>query len=60
MPKMALNDQKLTPNLYYWAIEYSDGLKTFPNSYEWVYTVETSKPKHYSSSFRLFGVHQII
>ena len=49
LPKMARNDQKLILNLYYWAIEYSDGLKTFPNSYEWVYTVESSKPKYYSS-----------
>ena len=30
LPKMARNDQKLTPNLYYWAIEYSDDLKTLP------------------------------
>ena len=37
------------PNLYYKAIEYS--------GYKWVYIIETSKPKHYSSSFRGIWSH---
>ena len=42
----------------YRVLEYSGGLKTFPNDYEWVQIVETSMQKHYSSSFGVSGLRQ--
>ena len=51
---MAQNYRKLTPNRYYRAIEYYGGL----NGYGYVYIVETSMSKKYSSSFGVFGVLQ--
>ena len=53
--KLAKNGSKIPDNSpKYKAIKYSGGLKTFANYYEWVYIVETSMPKHYSSSFGVF------
>ena len=52
---MAQNDQKLTPNLYYQAFEYSGLSQDIPNSYDGVYVVGTSMSKHHSPTLRLLG-----
>ena len=49
---------KLATKLCNGALEYSGGLKTFPNDYEWVQINETSMQKHYSSGFRVSGQRQ--
>ena len=51
---MTQNDRKLTLNLYYQAIEYSDGLKTFPMAMKAVYIVQSSVLKHHYINSRVF------